>query len=523
MTTRRSFLKTSSLTAVAGLGGVAEAVFANTTLPSAWDLSTEIVVAGSGPAGMGAAVTAIDNNAKVLIFEKGKNYGGCGVISAGILKLEGGTRSQKAAGIQDSVEQYYKRLTNPNEDLSRAERMGNQELLVKKVERTAAFEDWAINHGVKFRPGLTTAGVDSQHPGMWHHVWWKDGGEGRNMIPPNKDGYVTGAGLMLPLKEYFESKGGRIYLEHKVTSVIKDANGRVIGVEVLSPDGKILKVRATKGVVLAGGGFKGNVPMRMLFDARMTKNMIATGEPFVFQDGSAIKVGVKAGGFMVRDGNRPHSNFRRKFGTIHYNFPLNSPYGAPGLDVAGNRWNQIIFTNKNGDRFVQEVDKWDLGTGYNFYDLALAQPDQLIWTIFDDATAKKYRWSTKPPVCEDGLAFDANTLDELGKLTNQPNLAQTVERYNNFVDTKADSDFGRPAATMTKKIEKAPFHAVRCVLAVHNISAGLAINGDGQVIDIDLQPIPGLYAAGESAGGIGGGVTGSMIVGQIAAEHLTNN
>jgi predicted oxidoreductase len=51
----------------------------------------------------------------------------------------------------------------------------------------------------------------------------------------------------------------------------------------------------------------------------------------------------------------------------------------------------------------------------------------------------------------------------------------------------------------------------------------LAINGDGQVIDIDLQPIPGLYAAGESAGGIGGGVTGSMIVGQIAAEHLTNN
>jgi len=226
---------------------------------------------------------------------------------------------------------------------------------------------------------------------------------------------------------------------------------------------------------------------------------------------------------MVRDGNRPHSNFRRKFGTIHYNFPLNSPYGAPGLDVAGNRWNQIIFTNKNGDRFVQEVDKWDLGTGYNFYDLALAQPDQLIWTIFDDATAKKYRWSTKPPVCEEGLAFDANTLDELGKLTNQPNLAQTVERYNNFVDTKADSDFGRPAATMTKKIEKAPFHAVRCVLAVHNISAGLAINGDGQVIDIDLQPIPGLYAAGESAGGIGGGVTGSMIVGQIAAEHLTNN
>ena len=74
MTTRRSFLKTSSLTAAAGLGGVAEAVFANTTLPSAWDLSTEIVVAGSGPAGMGAAVTAIDNNAKVYPKQKAQNF-----------------------------------------------------------------------------------------------------------------------------------------------------------------------------------------------------------------------------------------------------------------------------------------------------------------------------------------------------------------------------------------------------------------------------------------------------------------
>ncbi len=521
MSTRRFFLKASSLAAMIGLSttGMKTSIAAENNLN--WDKTTEVVVVGSGPAGMGAAVTAIDNGAKVIVFEKGQNYGGCGVISAGILKLEGGTKSQKAHGVDDSPEKYLARLTNPTEELSRAERMGNQELLKKKVQLTAEFEDWAIQHGVKFRPGLSTKAIDSQHPGMWHHVWWMNGGEGYNMVPRNKDGFVTGAGLMLPLKQYFVSKGGELFLEHKVIGIIKDSNGKVAGVEVQTPDDKIIKVKALKGVVLAGGGFRGNVPMRMLFDARMTKNLIATGEPFVFQDGSAIKAGVKAGGFMVRDGNRPHSNYRRKFGTQHYNFPLNSKYGAPGLEVAGARWNQIIFTNKNGDRFVQEVDKWDLGTGYNFYDLALEQPDQLIWTIFDDETAKKNRWSTKPPVCEDGLAFDANTLEELGKLTNQPNLAETVKKYNEFVDAKEDKDFGRPAATMTKKIEKGPFHAVRCVLAVHNISAGLAVNENAQVLDIDLIPIPGLYAAGESAGAVGGGVTGSMIVGQIAANHLT--
>ncbi len=520
MTTRRSILKACSLTAITGLA-TAGTTARSAGVPSKWDLATEVVVVGSGPAGMGAAVTAIDNGAKVTVFEKGRNYGGCGVISAGILKLEGGTRSQKAAGIDDSTEKYLQRLTNPKEELSRAERSGNQALLAKRVAKTGSFEDWAIGHGVKFRPGLTTAGVDSQHPGMWHHIWWKDGGEGRNMIPPNKDGYVTGAGLMIPLKDHFLAKGGELLLEHKVLSVIKDAEGNAVGVEVRAPSGAVLRVQATKAVVLAGGGFRSNVAMRMLFDARMTKNLIATGEPFVTQDGSAIKAGVKAGGFMVRDGNRPHSNYRRKFGTMHYNFPLNSPYGAPGLDVGGSRWNQIIFTNKNGDRFVQEVDKWNLGTGYNFYDLALAQPDQLIWTVFDDETARRFRWSTQPPTCEEGLAFDADTLEELGKVTNQPNLAETVRRYNRFVEEKKDGDFGRPAENMTKKIEKGPFHAVRCILAVHNISAGLAVNENAQVLDIDLNPIPNLYAAGESAGAIGGGVTGSMIVGQIAAEHIT--
>lgn len=218
----------------------------------------------------------------------------------------------------------------------------------------------------------------------------------------------------------------------------------------------------------------------------------------------------------------PH--LRRKFGTAHYGFPKGSKYGAPGLGISGPRWAEVIFTNKSGDRFVKELDKANLG-GYTFYDAALAQPEQFLWTVFDDATAKKYHWDTKAPTCEEGYAFTAPTIAELAKLTNQPNLEQTVARYNGFVDAKKDDDFDKPAESLTKKIEQGPFHAVRLVLCVHNLTGGLAINDNAQVLGQDMKPIKGLYAAGETAGGlyVGNGMPRAIMPGRWAGEHAAAN
>ena len=102
-----------------------------------------------------------------------------------------------------------------------------------------------------------------------------------------------------------------------------------------------------------------------------------------------------------------------------------------------------------------------------------------------------------------------------------PNLAASVAKYNKFVDQKKDEEFEKPENLLTKRIEKGPFHAVRIVLMVHNFTGGLRINDNSQVLDIFGKVIPGLYAAGETAGGlyVGNGMPRGIMPGRWAGEH----
>jgi succinate dehydrogenase/fumarate reductase flavoprotein subunit len=213
--------------------------------------------------------------------------------------------------------------------------------------------------------------------------------------------------------------------------------------------------------------------------------------------------------------------FRRKFGTKHYNFPLNSPYGAPGLSIAGPRMADVIFVNKFGMRYVNEEDSPSLGT-YSFFDASLSQEDHVLWTLFDDAAAKKHKWDTNPPVTEQGSAFSAPTLAELAKGIHVPAdaLAETVRKYNTYVEAGTDPDFGKPQKLLKSKIETPPFYAVWISLYVHDTCGGLAVNAKSQVLDISGKVIPGLYAGGEAAGGLGTvGMPRAIITGLIAGEN----
>src|SRR5262249_30337208 len=131
-----------------------------------------------------------------------------------------------------------------------------------------------------------------------------------------------------------------------------------------------------------------------------------------------------------------------------------------------------------------------------------------IWAIFDaDAVAREQWQPTTPHVHYDaGLFFTADTLQDLARkivmkylrLTMQPrNLAETVARYNSFVDTGKDADFGKPAPRY--KVARPPFYAAWATPVIHDTRAGLRINARCQVIDMNGAVIPGLYCGGESA------------------------
>jgi fumarate reductase flavoprotein subunit/urocanate reductase len=248
---------------------------------------------------------------------------------------------------------------------------------------------------------------------------------------------------------------------------------------------------------------------------------MASGEPFVNADGSGIRAGLEAGGVLVSDKANDSALFRRKYGTKHYNFPLNSPYGAPGLAIGGSRMADVIIVNKSGMRFVSEEDVASFGV-YSYFDASLAQEDHVLWTIFDDAAAKKYKWDINPPVTEKDCAFSAPTLAELAKLINVPGdaLSETARKYNTYVDVGKDPDFDKPKNLLKSRIETPPFYAVWISLFVHDTCGGLAVNAKCQVLGIDGKVIPGLYAGGEAAGGLEViGMPRAIIMGRLAGEN----
>ena len=132
-----------------------------------------------------------------------------------------------------------------------------------------------------------------------------------------------------------------------------------------------------------------------------------------------------------------------------------------------------------------------------------------IWAIFDADAVKREKWDLAPPATDPLFFFSADTVVELARqLRKNPyqkgempgqNLEATVARYNAIVDFGYDPDFEKPNPKY--KIQTPPFYAAWATPLVHDTRAGLRINEKCQVLDMQGQVIPGLYCAGESAGG----------------------
>lgn len=309
-------------------------------------------------------------------------------------------------------------------------------------------------------------------------------------------------------------------------------------------------VKAKRSVIIGTGGSTGNVNFRRMFDPRLTEEMPLAADEFSPQDGSGELAAMAIGATLWGTANqtfdrngalrkRPIIGTRTNYIAWTTRSPLFPKMRATGLNVR--TWQDAIIVNQAGKRFYNEMeDGYPNGTteGFlrpyvhgdwrnaqnvkykpmNYPDAALAinegstAPDFSAgpqWAIFDAEAVKRERWVISETSVHPDYFFSAPTLAELAdKISACPyqkvkmsaaNLEETVARYNSFVDNGVDEDFAKPKPQY--KIATGPFYAAWATITVHDTYAGLRINMQCQVLDMDGQVIPGLYCGGESAAG----------------------
>jgi succinate dehydrogenase/fumarate reductase flavoprotein subunit len=544
-----------------------------------WDLTADVLIIGSGAAGLPAAIKAVEGGASVIVVETNYDVGGHAILSGGHMALGGGTSAQRKYGIEDSPDKVFSDLTDwsivqPNG--SPDYRYNDRALMRAFADHCAPTFEFLLANGVEFTEkapdnhGASTTGNSA--PRENHSFWTK----GAGLESPNA---AAGTGVIRPLEASARAKGVRFLLSYKMTGLIRETSegqmrGRVIGIRAqhtprimpgattplrsFRSDGNIestqgtMNLRARKAVIIATGGSTSDIHFRRMFDPRLTPVIQVGGEPYSYQDASgelaAMAIGASLWGLANQTLENGATMRTQRALATKYNYTtwkLESPIfplvRASGFNVKD--WQNVILVNQVGKRFYDEtkgdVPHGNLGgqiipykphdyrnaenvkftpTKYNFTHAALAMneysepPDYCagpVWAIFDADAIEREGWKVVPPYVDpEGYFFSGNTLAELAtaikneyqrKPMKGATLQATVDRYNSMVDRGEDIDFGKPSPKY--KIRTPPFHAAWGTLVVHDTRAGLRINAKCQVMDMKGEVIPGLYCAGESAGG----------------------
>ncbi|MGA1982790.1 MAG: FAD-binding protein [Acidobacteriaceae bacterium] len=572
---RRVFLKGAALAALAPAAQAAPAA-------RKWDKEADVVVIGSGAAGLPASIIARENGASVILVEANRDIGGHAAVCTGNIPLGGGTRAQKEAGIVDSPDILFKDLTDwsvvePNG--AAPYRYNDRDIVRAFADNNVFAYDFLVSHGLTFTlpapnlGGMEAAGVSAPRAMHAAVMAWPLIQTGRAAAPAVQKTTSGGIGIVRPLEAAARKAGVQILLEHRMTSVIREDNntGRVVGVTAETKGAK-LNIRARKGVILCTGGHSSNVNFRRILDPRLTEEYCGVaGEPYTPQDASGeiagMAVGASLWGTVNQTGEFGIAVTRAGYIGCQYGYASMSPSWQPtseyfhlvratGLRV--HDYQDVIEVNQVGVRFYNEMvtrvptahpnyvpNSWrnaaDMKWNPNNYLPAALGPNGgtgngggPIWAIFDAEAVKREDWTVEPPYVDRaaGFFFSGNSIAELAaniaKNRYQKNpmpaqaLQDTVARYNSFVDAGKDADFDKPAPMY--KIATAPFYAAWATPVLHDSRAGLRINARNQVLDLNGRVIPGLYCAGESAGGfsehgIARCVVGGLIAGRNAAAE----
>jgi len=472
-----------------------------TTMLQAAELKTDVVVLGGGAAGLPAALEAADAGADVILLEKMPFMGGSALISGGVL-YAAGTSVQEEAGIEDDADALFDYWMNAN-------RWQVEPGLVRLLaDQSADTIEWLIDHGVEFpaqldayayvRPGLYVSGADNIE---------------RAHCP---EGF--GAGLMGPLiEEVNQRENIQVFMETPGTSLLEE-DGQVQGVTAVNGDGEEMVIHAD-AVVLATGGFSRDEELMR----RYLPEVQALGSRFgVYTSeghtGDGIHMAKQLGADLAHmdvAGGEPTPSFAPEL-------------AYPG--AGGPPW--LVWVNKHGQRFVDE------GALYSRLSWPFeAQEDRLAWAVFDqgmlDTQPLEDEWEDIDQYVQEGIITKADSLEQLAaKLgIDGEGLENTIERYNESAAEGEDPFYLKDPDHLVA-MDSPPYYGIQLVRGqlVAGTMGGVRISPQAEVMRENGTTIPGLYAAGEVAGGTiiwypGGGaaITDSMVMGRIAGQEAAQN
>lgn len=479
---RKTFLQAGlvgAATAVATLSGAARPAFAAEPTANAegegFDEVVDVVVVGSGLAGTVAAVAAAEAGAKTLLLEKMEYFGGTSRVS-GLNFACTGSDEQAAAGIEDDPELLFQDMRKVADDY------GDPELARVVATRTPDFYRFLKDRGVEFKQ-------------------FKDGG-GHSV----KRLVWAGGGRFLldPLYEHMDKELADAVEMRKRCKVddlvIRD--GRVVGVEVRenyefmydapekddveNSSGKAKRIGARKGVVFATGGYARD------------KDLLYSECDIYSQADTMTSPGATSGALkmLVRHGAQAVN-----LSLFRLSYPI------PTEDVA---WGMLI--NPDGERFVNELGSRN-GIGaiiLNEMQKFDGKPPVLVYDsvgieLFRDK--QRLKMSLAGRNFKNGSMYAFDTVEEIAEhFGYEPSvLAAAVERYNRMFDEGKDEDFGKDMAAMNgAALKQPPFYAMNLIPNNNYTPGGARIDTSGRVLDVDGNPIDGLYAAGEASGGVHG-------------------
>lgn len=453
-------------------------------------LETDVLIIGSGSAGLTAAVSAKENGIEnVLVIEKMSIVGGASAMAHGVWAA--GSKAQAAAGVEDSADLMYKDLE------AMSLNQGDPELMRMFADNSGRAIDWLCDNY-----GMAVKGPSS----------WEGSSADRNFLFEG-----SGAKLIEVLNKNAVDMGVTIQCDTEGKELIME-DGKVVGAIAVGRDGTTYEIKANK-VLLATGGYGDNPEMLNEADAAIyygPKGLTGTGHDMAKAVGAEL---VNMGGIAMKPvqievelGKAKNANAHRLgFGVTPAILVAKNGMRIAS-EFAGEAEMRKAMADNNADDLYMIMDQ-------NAYDLFVQNGIDTKFFTEEEVEGWKTTEVRNMPILAAGASLD-DVSAAMGVDAEQ--LKKTIETYN--TNSLANTDeFGR--ASVGTLTTEGNYYILRVTGRFATTTGGVDINNELQVLNENGEPIEGLYAAGEIIGNVTGEcnvsyLTWGIITGQIFGEVI---